>query len=216
MEKANRILLLPIVIISLLTTAITTVQAQPSHQFSLPEISCVATQLPITFSWIDFGQEPKKVPDVVLKKIQSIIVDFYLDTGGDSTEQYTKSKDGYFNTLRVPYGDLQLYIVILKTPLSYTHCKLFLYDPASKRVSQNVVDYNIWAMYGIDDNGSMKRSSLYKQLQLNSDDIAVKKKSNLFLRRIKHNGTTSDLEEITLKVNGLALDTVSYRSKPLH
>ena len=216
MEKPIRILLLPMIALSLLISGNSKAQSQQPHKFSLPQsITCIDAELPITFSWIDFGQSPKKAPSVVVKKIQEIIVDFYLETRGDSTEEFTKSKDGYYNTLRVPYNDLQLYIVILKAPMSYSRCKLFLYDKARNTVSNSTFDYNIWAMYGIDGNGNMKRSNLYKQAHLNKDDIALKKASNLFLRRIKHNGTSSELEEITLEAQGLSLETVSFKSKAL-
>jgi hypothetical protein len=216
MEITSRIFLLPVVTLLFLISGTSKAQTQQPHKFSLPpEINCIDADLPITFSWIDFAQPHKKLPAVVLKKIQEIIVTFYLDTRADSTEQFTKSKDVYFNTLRVPYDDLQLFIVILRAPMSYAHCKLFLYDKASKTVPDDIVDYNIWAMYGIDSNGNMKRSSLYKQMQLNKDDIALKKSSNLFLRRIKHNGTSSELEEITLRSNGLSLENISFKSKPL-
>ncbi len=215
MEIAHRILLLPLIALSILIPGRSKAQTQP-HKFSLPpEITCIDAELPITFSWIDFRQAHKKVPKVVAKKMQDIIVDFYVETRNDSTEEFTKSKDGYFNTLRVPYDDLQLFIVILRAPMSYARCKLFLYDKASNTVSEGVFDYNIWAMYGIDANGNMKRSNLYKQAHLNKDDIAVKKASNLFLRRIKHNGTSSELEEITLASKGMSLETISFKSKSL-
>ncbi len=216
METAVRILLLPVIALSILVSGNSFAQTQQPHKFSLPPaITCIDAELPITFSWIDFAQPAKKVPAVVVKKIQEIIVDFYLETRADSTEEFTKSKDGYYNTLRVPYGDLQLFIVILRAPMSYARCKLFLYDKTTHAISKDVFDYNIWAMYGIDDNGNMKRSNLYKQARLNKDDIALKKATNLFLRRIKHNGTSSELEEITLAAKGLYLETISFKSKAL-
>ncbi len=213
MEITSRALLMPLIALFLLIPGASRAQTQQPHKFSLPpEITCIDTELPITFSWIDFHQPHKKVPKIVAKKIQDIIIDFYVETRNDSTEEFTKSKDAYFNTLRVPYDDLQLFIVILRAPMSYARCKLFLYDKVSNIVSGDAFDYNIWAMYGIDDNGNMKRSSLYKQMQLNKDDIAIKKASNLFLRRIKHNGTSSELEEITLKASGLSFDRISFKS----
>jgi len=216
MKTTSGILLLPLIALFLLISDISTAQTQQPHKFSLPaEITCIDAELPITFSWIDFRQSHKKVPKVVAKKVQDIVVDFYIETRNDSTEEFTKSKDVYFNTLRVPYDDLQLFIVILRAPMSYARCKLFLYDKASNTVSGDAFDFNIWAMYGIDDNGNMKRSNLYKQMQLNKDDIAIKKASNLFLRRIKHNGTSSELEEITLKASGLSFDRISFKSTPM-
>ena len=174
------------------------------------EISCLDVELPITFSWVNFDEPDKDLPQVAEQKVQKIIIDFYLGAnGGDSTD-ISKAKDYYFNTLRTPLGDKQLYIVILKTPLSYAHCKLFLYDTASDKVSGKTVDYNIWSMYSIDEN-TMKRSDVYKDMHLNSDDIIFKKKSNLLLKRVKHNNSSNTLEEITYHPNGLSLDSVSFK-----
>ena len=194
----------------------TNVKAQKpgAHQIDMPAINIVDTKLPITFSWVNFDELGDDAPDIVIRKVQKIISDFYLESnGGDSTEIF-KAKDYYFNTLRVPYNSLELFIVILKTPLSYAHCKLFLYDSVSNTVSKKVVDYNTWSMYSIDDN-TMKRSDLFKALHLDSDDImlAKKNKSNLLLKRIKPNGTFSEIEEITYHANGVSLDTVSFKSK---
>ncbi len=210
-----RKILFPLSAILLLFMA-TSVHAQGRYRAYMPEINCIDAKLPLTFSWIDYEEPGKDVPDVVTKKIQNIIIDFCLESNAGDSEQITKAKDAYFNTLRLPYGNLQLFVVILKTPLQYTHCKLFLYDTAANAVSKNTVDYNTWAMYAIDDN-TLQRSILYKSFHLDKDDIGIvnKKQSNLLLRRLKHNNTLNEFEEITYRTNGLSLDTVSVKSKVL-
>ncbi len=207
------LLYVPFILLFFITT-IVKAQKPLANKADMPAINIVDTKLPLTFSWVNFDEPGDDAPAVVLGKIQKIITDFYLESdGGDSAEIF-KARDCYFNTLRMPYGNLQLFVVILKTPLSYTHCKLFLYDTATNAVSKKVVDYNTWAMYGIDDN-SMKRSELFKAMQLNSDDITLvkKKQSNLLIKRLKHNGTFNELEEITYNAKGVELDTVSFKSK---
>lgn len=196
-------------------TTSATAQKQVYSQADLPEINSIAATLPITFSWINFDETAEEIPTAAKKKIQRIIVDFYLESSGGDTENVSKAKDYYFNTLYAPLDKVMLFIVILKTPLSYSHCKLFLYDTATNIVSKTTIDYNTWAMYSIDDN-SMKRSDLYKDMQLNSDDIVLKKRSNLLLRRLKHNGTYNELEEKTYHPNGVSLDSVSFKSTILH
>jgi len=212
---AERKIFLSVCIVLFFTTS--TVHAQkPAHRIDMPSIGCLNATLPITFSWIEFDYPQQDVPVKVREKIKQVILDDYLEAnGGDSTELF-KAKDTYFNTLCAQLDKHQLYIVMLKTPLSYMHCKLFLYDSASNAVSKKTVDYNTWAMYSIEE-GTIKRSELYKGLQLDSDDIILtkKKQSLLLLKRIKHNGTSNELEEITYKPNGISLDTVSFKSKIL-
>ena len=197
--------------ISFLFTSIF-VSAQSSHAqpIDFPEITSQNAKLPITFSWVNFDDPSDEMPPVVEKKIKKVIVDFYLESNGGDSSDVAKAKDYYFNTLCVPLNNMQLYIVILKTPLSYSHCKLFLYDTASNKVSAKTVDYNTWSMYSIDEN-VMKRSELLKSLQLKSDDIVIKK-TNLLLKRLKHIGQTNELEEFTYRPNGTSLDSVSFKA----
>jgi hypothetical protein len=202
--------------ILLLLTAATVIAQKPfpSH-IAMPPINCLDVKLPVTFSWVNYDYPSADVPPIVAEKVKSIVIDFYFENGGDS-EEISKAKDGYFNTFRMPFSNLQLFVVILKTPLSYSHCKLFLYDSAKNNVSKNAVDYNTWAMYNIEEN-SMKRSDLFKELHVESDDMVMlqKKPVNLLVRRLKHNGTDNELEETTYRANGLSLDTVSFKSKIL-
>ena len=193
------------------------VQAQPlTHRVEMPPINCLNEKLPITFSWVNYDEPSEEIPAVAVERIQRIIIDFYFENGGDS-EEVSKAKDSYFTTLRMPLNNLQLFVVILKTPMLYSHCKLFLYDSASNKVSKTAIDYNTWAMYSIEENG-IKRSELLKAMHLDSDDLILtqKKQANLLVKRLKHIGTDNELEEITYHPNGLSLDTVSFKSKILH
>jgi hypothetical protein len=203
----------------LLLLVVTEVRAQKAvvNRYDFPVINCIDVKLPVTLSWVDFDYPPEVVPPMAEEEIKKIIIDFFLESNGGDSADMSKAKDGYFGTLRMPFNNLVLFVVVLKTPLSYSHCKLFLYDSVQKAVSKSAIDYNTWAMYSIEDN-SMKRADLFKSFHLDSDDIILvekKQSSMLLLKRLKHNGTYNELEEITYRANGLSLDTVSAKSKIL-
>ena len=214
MLLARKVLSCVLVTVFLFTSIVVKAQKTFAYPDNLPEINCIDAKLPLTFSWINYEDPTEDVPPIVENKVHKIIVDFYLESTGGDSAGIAKAKDCYFNTLRIPFNGHQLFIVILKTPLSYSHCKLFLYDSASNSVSKTTVDYNTWSMYSIDEN-IMKRSELFKQFHLNSDDILLKKQS-LLLKRLKHNGDSSELEETIYRPNGLSLDTVSSKSEILY
>jgi len=210
MNNAKHIFSAATVVLLVLVTPFVRAQSSRAQPIDFPEITSQNTKLPLTFSWISFDDPSDEMPAVVEKKIKKVIVDFYLESNGGDSSDIAKAKDYYFNTLCVPLNNMQLYIVILKTPLSYSHCKLFLYDTSSNKVSAKTIDYNTWSMYSIDET-AMKRSELFKSLGLNSDDIVIKK-SNLLLRRLKHIGQTNELEEFTYRPNGTTLDSVSFKA----
>ena len=195
------------------TTTVVTAQKADDH-FYMPEINCIDVKLPLTFSWVNYDNPGKEVPPAALKKIQSIITDFYLESNGGDSSDMSRAKDYYFQTLRTPINAVQLYIVILKTPLQYAHCKLFLYDTATDSVSKTTADYNIWAMYTIDEN-TMRRSDLYKELKLNSDDITLVHGKRIILKRLKH-GTYNEWEQTTYQPDGLRLDSIAHTSETLY
>jgi len=210
MNTAKHIFSIATAILLVLTTTFAGAQNSHVQPIDFPEITAQNAKLPVTFSWINFDDPSDEMPAVVEKKIKKVIIDFYLESNGGDSSDIAKAKDYYFNTLCVPFNNMQLYIVILKTPLSYSHCKLFLYDTVSNKVSTKTIDYNTWSMYSIDES-TMKRSGLFKSMQLNSDDIVIKK-SNLLLRRLKHIGKSNEIEEFTYRAIGVALDSVSFKS----
>jgi len=189
------------------------VNGQPlTQRLDMPELASLKVKLPVTFSWINFEEPGEEIPSVALERVKQTIIDFYLGSnGGDSTD-ISKAKDGYFNTICMPLGNFWLYIVILRTPLSYAHCKMFLYDSVSNKVSKKTIDYNTWSMYNIEDN-TMRRSDAYKGMHLNSDDLALakKKKTDLLVKRLKSTVAASEMEEIVYRPNNLSLDTVSAK-----
>lgn len=190
-------------------------QTPLARQLNSQEIDCLDTKLPLTLSKIDYDVPGKDLPDVVTNKIKEIIAGFYIENGIDSGD-ITTVKNCYFHTLRVPLNAQELFIVVLQTPLSYSHCKLFLYDTLSKAVSKTVVDYNTWAMYAIDDN-NMNPSNLVIDLHIKGPDISLTGiKRDIQLKRLKHDGTFNELEKITYRANGIKLDTVSYDSDILY
>ena len=210
MNRAKFIFPLALVFLLLCAAVFAAAQSKEVKAIDFPEISAQNAKLPITFSWINFDDPSDDMPAVVEKRIKDIIIDFQLQSNGGDSSDLSKAKDHYFNTICAPFNKMQLYIVVLKTQLSYSHCKLFLYDSVTNKVSPKTIDYNTWSMYSIDD-ATMKRSELFKSLQLNDDDI-VAKRSNLLLRRLKHVGKTDQMEEITYRPNGVALDSVSFKS----
>ena len=216
MALLRKILLDITIILFLFTTTCVKAQKPFARHLDMAAINCLDVNLPITFSLINYDYPPNEIPAKVEEKIREVIVDFYLESNGGDSSEISKAKDYYFNTLRTRLSKYQLFIVILKTPLFYSHCKLFLYDSVNNAVAKTTIDYNTWAMYSIDDN-SLVRSNLFKALNLSNDDMLLvqKKQPSLLLKRIKHIGTHNELEEITYYANGLSLDTVSFKSRIL-
>jgi hypothetical protein len=189
------------------------------HKFAMPEINCIEAKLPVTLSGIDYGKKlVKNLPQPIFERIKNIVVEFYLDFDGDKSEEFTKIKDSYFATLRIPIGHVQLYIVMLKTPVNnMSCCKLFLYDPSEKVLSKQTVTYNTWAMYDFDRN-KVAASNLKNRLPIKAPDITLEdtgKHTLLHLTRLNHNGTFNAIEKITYQLNGITLDSISLKTTVL-
>lgn len=217
MNNISKLVFPAIAAVLLLTTP--SLQAQiATHKYKMPQVNCVSAKLPLTLSEVHFDGKHKEMPAQAVDKVKEILTAFYLEMGGDRNEQWTKIKDSYFATVRVPFYHYHLYIVILLTPPPVlTHCKLFLYDPTSQTVSAHAIDYNTWAMYTI-ENKRMTPTKLIKKLPMIPPDIAAsgsKEYPSIDVIRLYHNGTVNQKEEITYLANGTQLDTFSFHQRHL-
>lgn len=188
-------------------------QLVEEHQYVYPRMRCIDVTLPVTIGMVDYDVRKKHIPGAARQKVKKILVDFYEWYDGDKNEVSMKLKESYFCTLRIPYGDLELYVVILTTPVvNHCHCRLFLYDPSSKECSSKDIDFNIWASYEIKE-GDMRPS--YQRVTLRSlyPDIESTGAGgrSIKLRRLWHNGTFNALEESTYRPKGIELDSVDRK-----
>ncbi len=183
-------------------------QLKSHHHYNLPEIKCLDVNLPIAFSKIDFHVPAKKMPQAVTGKIEKLIIEFYLEYGGGVNEEYTKASDCYFNTLKVPFRNTELYLLILKTPVNnFVHVKLFVYDPVLNVISKKAIDYNIWAMYTFSMN-DLIASNLRNEFIKSNPDICITG-SELRLKRLWHNGTSNAVEDIRYQLKGVELKPIA-------
>ena len=216
MKATQKILSRILILVMLLSPVLVQAQYAQTHKLVYPTIKCINAQFPLHFSEIHFDDAAKNMPDVAVEKVKAILSAFYIEMGGDRNEKWTKVKDSYYHTVRVPLYNYQLYIVILKTPApTMVNCKMFLYDPEHKTVSAKVIDYNVWAMYNI-DGSRMVRSDLSQKMRPKPADMVAEGSEAypiLHVTRLAHNGTFTETVDVSYLAKEGELDTFSFRHK---
>ncbi|WP_314509628.1 hypothetical protein [Xanthocytophaga agilis] len=212
--------------ISLLISAVLWISCQHSEThpnspvqttLTLPRLCSVETHFPIILSKVNLQSDiSRDLPDVVKTKVTDIVVNYYFDFGGDSSQIYFTPADVYVGTICASIDTLHdLYVLLLNAPAGPLNSKVFLYNRIRNKTSESVIDYNIHALY-TRENNKLLISNLKELFRMPSPDIELLNREQdnipkLKFTRLYHNGTTNAIEIASMKVNGVELDTLDFK-----
>lgn len=111
-----------------------------------------------------------------------------------------------------------LFVVVLRhIPSGQMNSKLLFYDSINKSFADTIIDFNIHAMYTLDDRGQIKPSELKKKLNLSTEIALVvvgnDGGSDYQLTELYHNGSANGIETSLFTFNENRLKKRSYKLK---
>lgn len=179
----------------------------------LPKLSLKKASFPFQLANVNFNDSSYCViaDEHIQRKIEQTITDYYFDDcEGDSTETYFKIKDTYMGTVQLQNKLQTLFVVVLRhIPSGKVNSKILFYNSKNKKFADSVIDFNIHAMYTIDEQSKLHPSGLKKLLNLKTEiavvDFDKDGQADYQLTELYHNGSANGIETsiFTLKDNHL-------------
>ena len=187
---------------------------QPTNKVEFSTLTTfIDASFPLKISEINFLNSSNELDSGCFSKIQETVRNYISEF--DLALEDSIYKEVYFNTIRLRDSLHTLFFVLLKHyPSGELNCKVLFYTNKSKTFAKNTFDFNLWAMYNI-DNKSLQPSELKQSLKITQPEVELvdynKDGINDFkFIRLIHNGTYNALQTTILSIQDNRLDTLYF------
>jgi hypothetical protein len=189
--------------------------------FKLPYISAVKATFPLRIYRLNFNAQrgiinvDEKVRAAIEQEIRKC---YFINCGGDSSEEFSKMKDVYFNTICLK-DSLQTIFMVL------THCcipdwvgsTVFFYDNLTHEFAGTTFDFNLHPLYVLRDTkletGNLKDHFLKRTPEIGLIDYDGDGINDYKFTRLYHNGTVNAIETTILKVRNKRVETLYFNQE---
>gem|GEM_PF-615627 len=180
-------------------------------------ISVIDAKLPISLNDINFNDETnaKHISDGKSAAIENAIEKYYL-AEMEGMEDLYSINDFYVNTIALKSGANDvLYWIIFRHLLGKVNSQLLFYDNSKKEYMDYVHDFNIHALYTLEEE-VLKPTDLKKRYLPNHSEVEIVDfdkdgLTDIKLTRLFHNGTANAIEEMIIEVSESQCDTLSFK-----